>query len=71
MTRAEHLEWCKVRAREYLEMGDSLNAVASMMSDLRKHPETNAVADAMGMIAIMTAKEKNLTATKKFIEGFN
>jgi hypothetical protein len=37
---AEHLEWCKSRALEYLEQGDLLQAHASMISDLSKHPET-------------------------------
>jgi len=29
MTRDEHLEWCKKRAREYLARGDAANAIAS------------------------------------------
>lgn len=40
--RAGHLAWCKVRARQYLELGQFSNAVASMTSDLNKHPETRA-----------------------------
>ena len=40
--RAEHLAWCKQRALEYLDQGDLANAVASMGSDLNKHPETGA-----------------------------
>ena len=39
-TRAEHLAWCKQRALAYVEQGDLNNAFASMISDLRKHPET-------------------------------
>jgi hypothetical protein len=39
-TRAEHLQWCKDRALEYVELGDLDNAIASMQSDLNKHPET-------------------------------
>ena len=39
-TRDEHLAWCKQRALEYADRGDTTNAVASMMSDLGKHPET-------------------------------
>ena len=41
-TRAEHLAWCKRRAMEYVDAGDLSNAVASMGSDLSKHPETRA-----------------------------
>jgi hypothetical protein len=40
MTRDEHLQWCKDRALEYADQGDMVNAVSSMVSDLRKHPET-------------------------------
>jgi hypothetical protein len=29
--RDEHLEWCKERAREYLDAGELSNAVASMV----------------------------------------
>jgi hypothetical protein len=39
-TRAEHLQWSKDRAHEYINQGDYKNAVTSMMSDLNKHPET-------------------------------
>jgi hypothetical protein len=34
----EHLEWCKRRALEYLDSGDTKNAFTSMLSDVRKHP---------------------------------
>lgn len=38
--RATHLQWCKNRALEYVEIGDLENAITSMKSDLAKHPET-------------------------------
>jgi pterin-4a-carbinolamine dehydratase len=38
--RAEHLAWCKARALEYVDRWDYSGAVASMTSDLGKHPET-------------------------------
>jgi hypothetical protein len=38
MTREEHLAWCRARALEYLP--DTSRALASIMSDLLKHPET-------------------------------
>lgn len=41
--RAEHLAWAKQRALEYLDAGDLGNAIASMVSDLGKHPETRSV----------------------------
>jgi hypothetical protein len=39
MTKDEHLEWAKKRALEYLDAGDTSNALTSMMSDMRKHPD--------------------------------
>ncbi len=39
-TRADHLQWCKDRAIEYCDNNDPLQALTSMMSDLRKHEET-------------------------------
>lgn len=41
MTRDEHLAWAKTRALEYLDEGDRTSAVASLISDLGKHPETS------------------------------
>ena len=40
MTKQEHLNWCKQRAFEYLDLNDPTNAIASFMSDLAKHKET-------------------------------
>lgn len=40
MNRQEHLQFCKDRALEYLDRGDLNNAATSMMSDMKKHPET-------------------------------
>lgn len=40
ISRAEYLQWCKDRALEYANDGDGSAAIASMMSDLSKHPET-------------------------------
>ena len=34
MTRQEHLEWCKKRALEYVDMNDMGQAWASIASDL-------------------------------------
>lgn len=71
-TRAEHLAWCKQRALEYADMGDMANAIASMGSDLRKHPETEDHA-AMGlmMMMAMAGQFDRPGELRKFIEGFN
>jgi len=39
-TRQEHLQWCKHRAHKYVELGQYHMAIASMHSDLKKHPST-------------------------------
>ena len=67
-TRKEHLEWCKQRAREYLDMGDIKSAYASFVSDMRKHPETeNNPALEIGLMLMMTG---NMADMRRFIEGF-
>jgi hypothetical protein len=43
MTRAEHLNWCKQRALEYVATGDLSQAVASMTSDLHQAPRNGIV----------------------------
>jgi hypothetical protein len=71
-TRAEHLAWCKERALAYADRGDKVNAIASMCSDLRKHPETENHAGAQLMVMLaMTSKFDQPGELRKFIEGFN
>jgi hypothetical protein len=71
-TRAEHLAWCKERALEYADQGDLANAMASLGSDLNKHPETK---DHAGMeLMMLLAISGHLNAPgelRKYIEGFN
>ena len=72
MTRSEHMQWCKDRALEYCDNGDTANAWASMASDLRKHPETeNHAALELGMMMLMTGQLSTTEKMRKFIEGFN
>ena len=72
MNREEHLNWCKDRAMEYVERNDFTNAVASISSDLKKHPET---ADHpgihLGMMLMMSGLLSSKTEAEKFIQGFN
>jgi hypothetical protein len=70
-TRAEHLEWCKQRAREYLDSGDTMNAIVSMMSDLRKHPETDKCSNAVAALGLWSAAKQDVNAARRFIEGFH
>lgn len=72
MTRSEHIEWCKGRAMRYLEVGDTMNAFSSMLSDLRKHPETeNHMAIQMGMMLMVGGQMKTMDEVRSFIEGFS
>ncbi len=71
-TREEHLNWCKLRALGYVDAGDCKNAVASMMSDLKKHPSTEGhPAIQLGMMLSMGGHMDNVDETRKWIEGFN
>lgn len=71
MTREQHMAWCKRRAHEYLDKGDVQNAVASMMSDLQKHPETEVRSPALNMLGIMAAQNNNVEEARRYIDGFN
>ena len=71
-TRAEHLQWCKDRANEYLDKGDINNGVTSMLSDLGKHPETQLKGgDPLSMLGMMAIMQVDLNQAKKFVNGFN
>ena len=71
VSRIEHLEWCKDRALKYLETGDVQNAIASMLSDLGKHKQTEGVGKAMGPMGLMAVMNRDPTEARRFIEGFN
>jgi hypothetical protein len=68
-TREEHLEWCKQRARVYIEAGDLANAVASMASDMEKHPEcsVNKFLLALAMLHVANYDEREV---RRWVEGF-
>lgn len=72
MTRDEHLAWAKERAIEYANRGEVGNAVASLASDLRKHPGTagHSGLELMSMLAV-TGNFKGPGDLREFIEGFN
>jgi len=72
MTRAEHLQWAKDRALEYADQGDVGQAMASLGSDLNKHPETKGHSgmELMMMLA-MGGHLDSPAELRKFIEGFN
>jgi hypothetical protein len=67
---SEHMAWCKERALEYLPH-DPSQAVASMMSDLMKHPETGTDVYRMLGLAGMMEVQRGPEAVRRWIEGFN
>lgn len=70
MTRAEHLAWAKQRALEYLDHGDLPNAVASMTSDLGKHPDLQ-LSMVLNTLGLMYAVNGDAAGVRSWIEGFN
>lgn len=77
MTGAEHLAWCKERAMkefDYYTKNDTFevakgNAIASMLSDLGKHPETAASQQTGAMLMFLPMHTRR--DIEKFINGFN
>ena len=70
-TRAAHLEWCKQRAREYCERGDTINALTSMFSGMSEHPETaNHIGIKLGLMLIAVGNA-NKAAVLRHIDGYN
>jgi hypothetical protein len=72
-TREEHLSWCKQRALAYVDRGDLTNALASMASDVRKHPETDthAATVLLAMEGTRCVMAQDMAGMRRLIEGFN
>jgi len=72
MDRATHLRWCKDRALEYVELGDWNHAISSMISDLRKHPETYIDRRTEGeLLALLLHQQTEKKKLINWINGFN
>ena len=72
MDRAEHLQWCKDRALEYVELGDLSQAYTSMSSDLGKHEGTsNHSGIELGMMEMMIGGLNTPEKMRHHIEGYN
>jgi hypothetical protein len=67
--RDEHLEWGKERAREYLDAGELSNAVASLGSDLAKHPELKPNPH-LFLLRRMRALDGGPAAVRAWVEDF-
>ena len=73
MTRQEHLQWCKNRAMEYVNIGDFHQAFASMCSDTMKHPETkmHRTTNELGMGILMAGMLDTKAEMTKWIQGYS
>jgi hypothetical protein len=69
MSRADHLEWAKVRALEYVDAGEPQTAITSLMSDLSKHPGTASEARALVSLAVAALATGTDKEVREFIEG--
>lgn len=71
ITRADHLEWSKRRARESMDEGDFSAALSGFISDLRKNDETKNH-PALRLAALLVCCDRPDTdKVRKYIEGFN
>ncbi|QDY06133.1 hypothetical protein FJK98_02285 [Micromonospora sp. HM134] len=70
MTAAEHFAWAKGRALEYVDLDDPVNAMASLVSDPRKHEGTRAILhdDLLGLFA-GEVRLGGVEGARRFIEG--
>ena len=72
MNRNEHVDWCKQRALEYIEQDDLASALASMGSDLNKHPDTEGHPGIQMDIMLLAGGQLDRPdQMRKFIQGFN
>jgi hypothetical protein len=70
ISRAEHLAWCKERALALVDAGEGAQAMASMISDLGKHPATQSNLSVVGLL-VMTTNASDLEEVRSFVNGFN
>ncbi len=70
MTRQEHMKWCKDRALAYLQ-DNPPDAVASMTSDLSKHPDTADTLPSLLMAGMIAAQSNDTGEVERWITGFN
>lgn len=76
INRQEHTKWCKERARAYLDIKSIhysvSSAFASMVSDMRKHSETNKQIESppIQLVMMATMMKMNHIDVQNFIEGF-
>ncbi len=70
VTREQHIERSKERASALLRVGRIHEAVASMMSEMRKHPDCE-VPHEIHVIGIFAAAAGDAALARTYIDGFN
>ena len=73
-TRQEHLDWCKMRALEYVDAGDCQQAFVSFASDISKHPETESISTLiarLGMPLLIAGLLETPQQMRDHINGYN
>lgn len=70
MERAEHVRWAKTRALEYLDQGDLGQALASMVSDLGKHPETESLGGMLAPLGMFEVMRGDAEGLRRWVTGF-
>jgi hypothetical protein len=69
----EHLAWCKQRALEYVDRGELADAIASMGSNLNKHPETKlseSVSASLMAVAKLYIVNHDEEGVRRWVESF-
>jgi hypothetical protein len=69
VTREQYIELSKERALALLSLGRIREAVASMMADMRKHPDCG-VPHEVHAIGISAVAAGNAAVARAYIEGF-
>jgi hypothetical protein len=69
VTREQYVERSKERALALLNVGRIREAVASMMADMRKHPDCG-VPHEVNAIGVCAAADGNAALARAYIEGF-
>lgn len=69
-TARDHFDWAIGRAMEYVAMDDGGNAMASLISDLNKHPGTaNILTPDLQTLFMGEVLIAGATGARRFIEG--
>jgi hypothetical protein len=70
MTREQYIQRSKESALALLRVGRIRDAVASMMMDMRKHPDCG-VPHEINVIGIFAAAAGDVAVAHAYIDGFN